>query len=215
MTPAAVADTAADIAANIAADHRVLEATMRYVAQHPDPKLDAFRPNLANLALNRTDVTPHHLPASDRIAEGVVGALPGSAEQALLRAYIADRDTRYWEQTYTADDPVSAEMLASYGFAEIVGKNGPFISENLRTGVGLYPMGVNYRDHHHQAEEIYIVLAGSGTYRLGEQSPRRYCAGDVVYVPSRLVHGFSMDHEPLIVFYIWQGGDMREKSTFV
>ena len=37
----------------------------------------------------------------------------------------------------------------------------------------------------------------------------------MIHVASQLVHGITMDAEPLVVLYLWRGGDLREKSTFV
>ena len=49
----------------------------------------------------------------------------------------------------------------------------------------------------------------------GEAASARSCtAGDVVYVPSLQTHGFRTKTEPLVVLYIWQAGDLREKSDF-
>ena len=45
--------------------------------------------------------------------------------------------------------------------------------------------------------------------------PRGRTAGGVVHVPSQLVHGITMDVEPMAILYVWRGGDLREKSTFV
>ncbi len=120
-----------------------------------------------------------------------------------------------WEQGYTkSDELVGDDMLAGYGFAEIIGKYGPFISATVRAGMGIWGPHVTYPSHRHHAEEVYVVLAGSAEFQLDRGNCEEKAAGDVVYIPSMLVHGFRTIHLPLIVFYIWQGGDLREKSTF-
>ena len=49
----------------------------------------------------------------------------------------------------------------------------------------------------------------------GERATTRFCtAGDVVHVPSLTVHGFETGDDPLVVLYLWQGGDLRAKSRF-
>ena len=199
-----------------AADRRLLDTTLAYVAGHADPKFDAFRSDAANWGENWTGVAPAHLRASDLLADALVLARSGTAERALMSLYVEERASRHWEQSYSAaDTAVGADMLAGYGHAEIVGKRGPFLSERIRAGVGVFAAGVDYPAHRHRAEEIYVVLAGSGTFRLGGHPPRRQAAGAVVHVPSHLVHGITMDTEPLVVLYLWRGGDLREKSTFV
>lgn len=198
------------------ADQRLLEATLAYVAGHADRRFDAFREAMVDWGEDWTDIAPVHLPASDLLAKALPLAKPGTAEQELMRLYVKERASRHWEQSYTAaDEAVGADMLAGYGYTEIVGKRGPFLSERIRAGVGVFAAGVDYPAHRHRAEEIYGILAGAGTFRLGATAPERRTAGAIVHVRSQLVHGITMDTEPLVILYLWQGGDLREKSTFV
>ena len=199
-----------------ATDQRLLEATLAYVACHADRRFDAFREAVADWGEGWTGVAPVHLPASDLLADALPLAGPGTAEQELMGLYVKERASRHWEQSYTAADAaVGADMLAGYGYTEIVGKRGPFLSERIRAGVGIFAAGVDYPAHRHRAEEVYVVLAGAGTFHLDGNAPERRTAGAVVHVPSQLVHGITMDAEPLVILYLWRGGDLREKSTFV
>ena len=199
-----------------AADRRLLDATLKYVAGHADARFDAFREAMADWGEDRTDVASAHLRASDLFADALPLARRGTAERALMSLYVKERASRRWEQSYSAADAaVGADMLAGYGYTEIVGKRGPFLSERIRAGVGVFAAGVDYPAHRHRAEEIYVVLAGSGTFHLDGHPPERQVAGGVVHVPSHLVHGITVDTEPLAVLCLWRGGDLREKSTFV
>ena len=199
-----------------AADRRLLDATLAYVAGHADTRFDAFREAVANWGEDWAGVAPAHLNVSDLLADALPLAEPGTAERELMHLYVKERVSRYWEQSYSAaDTAVSAGMLAGYGYTEIVGKRGPFLSERIRAGVGIFAASVDYPAHRHRAEVIYVVLAGSGKFRLGANPPDRRTAGAVVHVTSQLVHGITMDAEPLVILYLWHGGDLREKSTFV
>ncbi len=106
-------------------------------------------------------------------------------------------------------------MLAGYGFAETIGKQGPFISTRVRAGIGIWGPDIDYPAHRHEAEEVYVLLAGSARFQRGQDPSERKSAGDVVHIPSMTAHGFRCGTEPLALFYIWQAGDLREKSTFV
>lgn len=195
-----------------AADRRLLDATLKYVAGHADARFDAFREAMADWGEDRTDVASAHLRASDLFADALPLARRGTAERALMTLYVKERASRRWEQSYSAADAaVGADMLAGYGYTEIVGKRGPFLSERIRAGVGVFAAGVDYPAHRHRAEEIYVVLAGSGTFHLDGHPPERQVAGGVVHVPSHLVHGITVDTEPLAVLCLWRGGDLREK----
>ena len=199
-----------------AADRRLLDATLAYVEDHTDTKFDAFRSDVANWGERWIGVAPAHLRASDLLADTLALAAPGTAEQALMSLYVEERASRYWDQSYSAaDTAVGADMLAGYGYTEIVGKRGPFLSERIRAGVSVFAAGVDYPEHRHRAEELYVVLAGSGTFHLDGRPPERQTAGAVIHVASGLVHGITMDTDPLAVLCLWRGGDLREKSTFV
>ena len=68
-----------------------------------------------------------------------------------------------------------------------------------------------------EAEEIYVILGGSAEFRMDEvpnQDVFQKRAGESVYVTSMRTHAFRTLEEPLCVFYIWQAGDLREKSSF-
>ena len=128
-----------------AADQRLLEATLAYVAGHADRRFDAFREAIADWGEDWTGVAPVHLPASDLLADALPFAGPGTAERELMGLYVKERASRFWEQSYTAaDEAVGADLLAGYGYCEIVGKRGPFLSGRVRAGVGVFAANVDY-----------------------------------------------------------------------
>jgi mannose-6-phosphate isomerase-like protein (cupin superfamily) len=195
------------------ADQRLLDAILAYVAGHPDPGVRPFREGIANWGRDWVGVPPAHLPASATLAETLAFATPETHD--LLALFSAERGSRKWEQSYTrADNLVGDDMLTGYGFAEVIGKWGPFISDRVRAGIGVWGPRIDYPLHRHQAEEVYVVLAGSAEFRLGDAPPAVARAGEAVHVTPQLTHGFRTLEEPLAVFYIWQAGDLREKSTF-
>ena len=107
-----------------------------------------------------------HLRASDILEEAAGLAGPGTAE--FLEVLVRARRSLRWEQCYTsADSAVGTDMLSSYGYAEIVGRQGPFLSTRIRAGIASYGPHLNYPLHRHQAEEIYAILAGSAFFSRG------------------------------------------------
>ena len=50
--------------------------------------------------------------------------------------------------------------------------------------------GARQRLHDHDAEQVYVVLEGRGRMRVGDEEREVGC-GDLVYVPSRAVHGIE------------------------
>ncbi len=198
------------------ADRQLLAAIHAFVTASRLPDIDRFRAGVLDWGNAWLEVVPQHLPAADTLA-----SIPPTATaetRPLIAAFARHRRTRKWEQSYTkADRLVGDDMLASYGFAEVIGKWGPFVSDKVRSGVGIYGANILYPRHHHAAEEIYVCLAGTAEFFLGgddDTSTVTPGPGDAVYVPSRLPHGFRTREEPFVVFYIWQSGDLRETSTF-
>lgn len=197
-----------------ASDERLLRAIQAFVAVHPHPDIADFKEGIADWGEAWQGVPRNHLPAADHLVPAPVRSVPET--RGLLALFAAERAWRKWEQSYTrADAAVSEDLLADYGFAEVIGKKGPFVSNRVRAGIGIWGPNVTYPIHRHQAEEVYLPLAGCGIFHLGDAAPAKRCAGDVVKVPSALPHGFETESEPLVIFYIWQGGDLREKSTFL
>ena len=196
------------------ADIELRDAIQAFVAGFSHPDLERFKPGIAQWSDEWQGVPATHLPAADFLPDSLATTSPETKHMVELLARHAD-DVK-WEQTYTkADSAISEKMLATYGFVEVIGSRGPFVSEQVRSGIGVYGPGIGYPPHQHKAEEIYIVLAGGAEYRLDGQPPRYAKPGNLVFVPSMLTHGFYTSDEAMVVYYIWQAGDLREVSTFV
>ena len=176
-------------------------------------EVDQFIEPLENWGSEWVDIEFNHL--------NVINLLTGpfsyreSSNLALLQTFRDHRNTLHWEQSYTTKDKVVGDdMLSGYGFAEIVGKRGPFISHRIRAGIGIWGSNIKYPIHQHEAEEVYIVLEGSADFILGDNQPVKKGAGDLVFVKSNLPHGFNTTEDNLFVLYLWKGGDLRQKSSF-
>ena len=75
--------------------------------------------------------------------------------------------------------------------------------------VGVYaPRGRDPQQPHAQ-DELYIVVAGTGTFVKGDER-RPFRAGDVIFVEAGVPHrfeDFSDDFETWVVFYGPEGGE--------
>ena len=195
---------------------RLRDAILAFVATHPHKGVKPFQDAVAGWGGEWKQAAANDLPATRFLAPALSMTHPDTREMVAL--FEAEKANLKWEQSYTrADGVVGEDMLSGYGFAEVIGKHGPFVSTKVRTGIGVWGPDIDYPLHRHEAEEVYIVLAGSARFQLGESesaSIEMRHAGDVVHVPSMLTHGFSTMEEPLVVFYIWQAGDLRQKSSF-
>ncbi len=194
-------------------DQRLLSGILKFVGEHPHPDVARFKQAIANWGDEWRGVPARPLPAAETLGRTL--DLTTDHTRPLAALFEAEKATRKWEQSYTkADDVVGADMLQGYGFAEVIGKLGPFVSTKVRSGIGVWGPGIDYPVHQHAAEEVYIVLGGSADFMLDGEPYKTRRAGDVVHVRSMRRHGFRTTKQPLAVFYIWQAGDLREKSSF-
>jgi len=189
------------------------DALIACVCNHPDKQVEPFQKNLKNWGNIWNGGCSQLLPAGDILTSALELAPPTTRN--LVALFEEHRDTLKWEQSYRKSDGlVGDDMLSGYGFVEVVGKNGPFVSERVRTGIGVWGPNINYPVHHHAAEEIYIPLAGHAEFMLDDQPYERRGPEDVVHVASNMRHGFRTTTDPLVVLYVWQAGDLRQTSTF-
>ena len=202
------------LSTNNEAYDELLHEICTFVEQYPDPLLDKFRDAVANWGDRRIDVVGNYLPAAEFLVDGLSTGTEKTAK--LLSAFAKYKASLRWEQSYKkSDGVVGDDMLSGYGFAEVIGKKGPFVSERIRAGIGVWGPSIRYPKHHHKAEEIYLVLGGFAEFAIGEDTPRARHAGEVVFVESMAPHEFKTLTEPLVIFYLWQAGDLRETSTFL
>lgn len=194
-------------------DLELLDAVRRFALEHEHPAIDKFKPSIRDWGDDWIDVAREQLPAADLLEDALARAVPET--RALLESFLRYRKRLRWEQSYRKEDGVVSDaMLACYGFAEIIGKQGPFVSTAIRAGIGIYGANIEYPMHRHRPEEVYIVLAGAADFMIGEARGMRKTAGDVVFMKSNTPHGFHTTGEAFVVYYLWQGGDLREISSF-
>ena len=192
----------------------IYEATVDFVLTHAHPDIKRFCRSLQRGATEWRKPEPNLLPAADYLVDDLSSGDPGI--DRMLQLYSTNKGDFKWEQSYTRSDQVVGEdMLSGYGFVELIGKYGPFVSDSIRCGIGVWGPHINYPVHKHQAEEIYLVMSGSAMFKVGERSEALKTPEDVVFVESMTPHGFRTVDHPMVLFYLWQAGDLREKSTFL
>lgn len=116
-----------------------------------------------------------------------------------------------WRQTYRAED-LGPAFLERYGFMELVGQRGPFASDTIACGFLLLGPDLHYPRHRHEAEEIYIVLSGTAHWLKGDGAYLPQPPGNLIHHPSWCWHAMRTGEQPLLAFYIWQGGNLVQKS---
>ncbi|MEP9389099.1 dimethylsulfonioproprionate lyase family protein [Mesorhizobium sp. KR9-304] len=118
----------------------------------------------------------------------------------------------HWGQTYTAAD-FGQRFIDNYGWLEVFGTRGHFANDALAGGFLILGPGIEYPDHHHVAEELYIPLTGGTEWRMGGGPFRTRGAGEVIHHASDVSHAMRTGAEPLLAFYLWRGGPLAARST--
>jgi mannose-6-phosphate isomerase-like protein (cupin superfamily) len=194
-------------------DRELLEAVRCFALDHEHPHLAQFKPSIRDWGNSWEPVEPFDLPVSAILAEAAERAT--SHTKPLLQTFARHSHRLRWEQSYRKQDALVPDaMLDAYGFVEIIGLRGPFVSDRIRAGIAIWGAQVDYPQHQHQAEEIYVLLAGSAEFSFEGDAAQTRRAGDLVFVESNRRHGFRTGEESLVVYYLWQAGDLRQTSNF-
>ena len=65
--------------------------------------------------------------------------------------------------------------------------------------------GLSYEPHKHDDhEEVYYIINGKGTIKIGEESAR-FRDGDVIYIPEKKTHSITSDGDNVVEFLAFGG----------
>jgi hypothetical protein len=194
---------------------------MATVIQSLRPLVQAFRDLLASASEAEAFLRdwPQELiarPVGKRSLP-VVATLEGLARWAaprtreLVEAIEAVAYELDWRQTYSKAD-FGERFLENYGYNEWIGQRGAFISDGVACGLLLLGPETEYPDHSHEAEELYLPLAGRAFWRSDESEWRLRRPGEWIHHPSWTAHAMRTEQEPLLAAYVWRAGDLTAKS---
>jgi dimethylpropiothetin dethiomethylase len=104
------------------------------------------------------------------------------------------------------------ELVSHIAVVEIVGPDGMINCDTCRFGLLLQSPGSLYPEHHHAAEELYLILSGTakwGTDRVGTalQAP-----GTFIHHVKWQPHHIRTQSSPLLAMWGWSGD--LEISTY-
>ena len=102
-------------------------------------------------------------------------AIDGVLEEFLYRAPALP-----WIQTAGYRGVLSQDFHDNYGYVQLIGPNSIVEHQSVRVGIAVWGPNLHYPSHHHEAEELYHVLAGHPSFS-GEGVCRITKPGDAVY----------------------------------
>lgn len=119
-----------------------------------------------------------------------------------------------WQQTYSESD-FGAGFLERYGWTILVGPDAPVRNQTMLAGFLVLGSGIEYPTHKHAAEEIYMVVSGTASWKLDGADWTPLSAGTVVHNTPWREHAMRTDQgEPLLAAFLWRATAV-EKSVIV
>jgi hypothetical protein len=131
--------------------------------------------------------------------------------RALVDAVEALAGELDWRQTYAKAD-FGQRFLENYGWSEWIGQRGAFASDTIACGVLLLGPETEYPAHSHQAEELYLPLAGHAWWSSAHSDWRLRAPGEWIHHPSWTTHAMRTARQPLLAGYVWRACDISAKS---
>jgi len=112
-----------------------------------------------------------------------------------------------WMQTYTEVE-VGKHFLENYGYFELFGPNGHYHSKQARAFIAYWNAGLDYDWHHHLAEELYVVVSGSGLFMSEGENDALLTRGETRLHLTDQPHALSMTQGPILTYVLWRGAGM-------
>ena len=133
----------------------VQESSRGAAARVAAPSFEA----LSRAAPESAQATASRLPACDHLPEALDAARAGPPSVARVAEAFAEIDARLpWKRRANAE-MAGSRFADSHANAVIIGPGGLEPREDVLLGVSLMAPRLQYPDHHHPPEEIYLALS--------------------------------------------------------
>ncbi len=110
-----------------------------------------------------------------------------------------DNGLFYEQNSQIGDDYLSGNM-----HAELIGpKNGIFKYGDLRLGLFLLEPNIFYKDHKHEAPELYLNLSNGTSWRFEKKEWEKKKAGSIIYNQPFTTHAMYVGNEPFFSVWCW------------
>ncbi len=134
---------------------------------------------------------------------------PSLTSRPLRDALIALAPYVEWRHTYTEAE-VGRDFLNRYGWFELAGPTGHYLSHLVRMTVGYWGPDLNYGRHQHQPEELYSVVSGSAEF-FADGMPSRTLGPDGTALHlSNQPHAMRTMDQPILTFVLWRGDGLND-----
>ncbi len=180
---------------------------LRDLARNTGGELSWFAERMSGL--DQFCEKPLSLPVCKRLAG--LSDLANKQTRPVVQTIIKAVSQFHWQQSYSKTDGFDQHYLENYGWFNLVSPDGIFVSREIRVSVGYWGDGLEYRQHWHEPEEFYLVLAGSGKFISQGRRPRQCHASDVVHHLPNQKHAIKMKRGPMLAAAFWRGEGLLAK----
>ena len=149
----------------------------------------------------RQAVTPFHSTCCDVFCEDK--KLVSQKYPALQDALRAASDAVHWRQTYK-DTDIGDDFMDQFACYCIIGENAPFMSAAIRLFMVYMPPHFYYPWHHHPAEEMYVVVSGTGVFKRKDCPDERLTEGETSFHQSNQPHAMETLDDPVLCLVAWR-----------
>jgi mannose-6-phosphate isomerase-like protein (cupin superfamily) len=148
-------------------------------------------------------VKPTELPACNYLEAALEFGMVGP-EDGIAGALAKLTQWLRWTYGYPPD-PRYPGLERRIAFTEVLGTTGIWASHRMLLGFTLIAPHTHYPAHAHPAIELYLVIAGVATWRLGDAPAEIRPPGSVIVHPSGAPHAMTTNAEPLLALFTWRG----------
>ena len=116
---------------------------------------------------------------------------------------------------YDKDCDIGNDYLCGNMNTELIGPvHGHFKSKELKLGLFLLEPKIFYKDHKHEAPELYINLTSGTKWRFNNSDWRSKSAGSIIYNEPYKVHAMKVGKKPFLSVWCWPKNSSK-KCTLV
>jgi mannose-6-phosphate isomerase-like protein (cupin superfamily) len=151
------------------------------------------------------------LPVVERIP-AILKNSANSSLEPLFDAVDAVYDKLTWYAFYQKNT-LTESFIDEFAVADVMGPKGPIVHENAILFLFIVGPNILYPLHWHAADELYLILSGNPSFRVGEIEWHQHQPGDIIHVPSSVPHSVRVGNEPMLVVQMWHG-NIHQGSLF-
>ena len=108
-----------------------------------------------------------------------------------------------WDNGYS-DDQANKEFLDKYGFFELIGPTGHFVTSDMALYVNYLDENSYYPWHNHEAEELYFIVSGEAEFESDSEKPKILKSTDTRFHKSYEAHRITTTDKEILSFVIWK-----------